>query len=131
MRSFRSIVSAIAFVAISSSAYAISRTGNYLVTLEHSHPKGDSSSACFTLTDNGSYLNYKSSGPVTVAGTSVSGDFFVAGSTLYVTAALPDNGYLSLTARVNGTELKPGVLFESIGGSPLTAVATWGEPGSC
>jgi len=132
MRIFPSIISAIALVATGGSAHAISRTGSYLLTIEHAHPKGASgSTACLTLTDNGSYLGYASSGPATIAGSSVSGDFFVAGSTLYVTAALANNGSLTITARVNGTELKPGVLFEVVGGSPLAGIMTWGDPGSC
>ena len=84
MKRLSGLLLSLPMMAASGSSYAVSLSGNYLLTMNTTHPRGGTEQYCLSLADDGTVLGWPHSGGALIGGY-IPGQFFVAGSTLVAT----------------------------------------------
>ena len=127
MWALRALIMALPIAAMSIPAAATDFSGAWTVTLTMARPASlNGESACFNFTQTGTVGNRPNSGTFTIAGTSVTGQYFVIEDELMAFTSLPNNGYLALTGRLHLAQntILHTSFVEVVDGSPATATFT-------
>jgi hypothetical protein len=126
----RILLAALPFLAAAQAASADSFTGNYLMTLNTTHPAWDTETHCLSLVDDGSVLTASHGGDASIADY-IDGQFMVASHQLIATLGFHGVSF-TLTAPLNAANAGPGSFVALNDGAIVSrGVFILGGKGSC